>query len=373
MTVTQEPPAAADAPQGDGTTDEQHPGGRENFVHRFLERYRNGFSLARQSLFWACLSRQKRTLKWMFAMLILSSVALLQIANLTRGMVDNAIVAQTAPLFPYVTHIAFWAVWGLIFGFATQQLGDRLSYSIEFDLRVWLYTHVQSAELRALDQVATGQLITRSITDLQLVEYFLRVFPTLIGFSPLLIAVAVLVIILNPFIGVMAILALPLNIIILRRFTKRLRALSWAELNERAEVTRSIDEPVRGIRVVKAFGREQEETAKVEHVTARAYRYSMSRADHHAGRAARGGRLAPQRGRAQPRHVSPRVPARHRPRHDREHLRRARQRLAVPAGRAGPPRRDAGAQLPPHHRRPHGAGTLDRPGGRRRHRHVREP
>ena len=137
---------------------------------------------------------------------------MLQIANLTRGMVDNAIVAQTAPLFPYVTHIAFWAVWGLIFGFATQQLGDRLSYSIEFDLRVWLYTHVQSAELRALDQVATGQLITRSITDLQLVEYFLRIFPTLIGFSPLLIALAVLVIILNPFIGVMAILALPVNL-----------------------------------------------------------------------------------------------------------------------------------------------------------------
>ena len=53
--------------------------------------------------------------------------------------------------------------------------------------------------------------------------------------------------------------------------------LSWAELNERAEVTHAIDEPVRGIRVVKAFGREEEEISEVEGVTARAYVYSMTR------------------------------------------------------------------------------------------------
>ncbi len=275
MTVTDAPPTA---PEPDAGPAEDSTEPERGWFLNLLEKYRHSFSVARASLFWACLARQKRTLKWLFFILIVASIALFQIANLTRGMVDNAIVDQTAPLWPYVTHIAFWAVWGLIFGFIQQQLGDRLSYSIEFDLRVWLYTHVQSADLRNLDRVATGQLVTRSITDLQLVEQLLRIFPTLIGFTPLLVALSVIVIILNPFVGIMAILALPINIIILRRFSRRLRALSWAELNERAEVTRAIDEPVRGIRVVKAFGREREETAKVEDVTARAYRYSMTRA-----------------------------------------------------------------------------------------------
>jgi ATP-binding cassette subfamily B protein len=274
MTTTEIPPAAESPGDAPSSADEEH----RNFVQAFLEKWRNSFSVARATLFWACLRRQKRTLRWMFTMLIIQSVGLFSIANLTRGMVDNAIVAQDAPLFPYVTHIAFWAVWGMVFGFATQQFANRLSYAIEFDLRVWLYTHLQSAELTTLDHVSSGQLVTRSITDLQLVEYFLRIFPTLIGFSPLLVAVALLVIILNPFIGVIAVLALPINLVLLRTFSKRLRALSWAELNERAEVTRAIDEPVRGIRVVKAFGREQDETEKVEEVTDRAYRYSMSRA-----------------------------------------------------------------------------------------------
>ena len=66
-------------------------------------------------------------------------------------MVDNGIVNQTAPLWPYVRYIAFWALWAMVFGFIQQQLADRLAYQIEFDLRVWLYTHIQSAELRRLD------------------------------------------------------------------------------------------------------------------------------------------------------------------------------------------------------------------------------
>ena len=64
-------------------------------------------------------------------------------------------------------------------------------------------------------------------------------------------------IILNPFIGILAVLALPDQPLAGQPFRRRLRALSWAELNERAEVHAPIDEPVRGIRVVKAFGREE--------------------------------------------------------------------------------------------------------------------
>ena len=122
---------------------------------------------------------RRRRSSWQFIIVFISSFALFQVTNLTRGMVDNAIVGQTAPLWPYVTHLIFWAVWAGIFGFINMQLSDRLGYQIEFDLRVWLYTHVQSAELRNLDQVSTGQLVTRSITDLQLIEQLLRIFPTL--------------------------------------------------------------------------------------------------------------------------------------------------------------------------------------------------
>ena len=54
-------------------------------------------------------------------------------------------------------------------------------------------------------------------------------------------------------------MAIPINVWLIRRFRGRLWGLSWSELNERAEVAAAIDEPVRGIRVVRAFGREDVE------------------------------------------------------------------------------------------------------------------
>jgi ATP-binding cassette subfamily B protein len=248
-----------------------------SWFRRWLQKYVNSFSVARASLFWALLKRQKRTLKWMFTVMIIYTVGLLQVTNLTRGMIDNGIVNQTGPLWDYLRYITFWALWSLVFSLAQQQLADRLAYQIEFDMRVWLYTHIQSADLRRLDQVATGQLVTRSLTDIQLVDTLLKVFPTLIGYAPILIAVAAIVTIASPIMGILAILALPINIWLVNRFRTRLRALSWAELNERAEVTSAIDEPVRGIRVVKAFGREDKERRRVAEVTERAFRYAMTR------------------------------------------------------------------------------------------------
>jgi ATP-binding cassette subfamily B protein len=248
-----------------------------NRFRRFLRKYTNSFSVARASLFWALLRRQKRVLKWFFAVMVIYTVGLLQVANLTRGMVDNGIVNQTAPLWDYVRYIGFWALWALVFAFAQQQLADRLAYSIEFDMRVWLYTHIQSADLRKLDAVASGQLVTRSLTDIQLVDTLLRVFPTLIGYTPILLSVAIIVTIISPFMGIVSLLALPINVWLINKFRARLRALSWAELNERAEVTTAIDEPVRGIRVVKAFGREEQERSRVADVTERAFRFSMTR------------------------------------------------------------------------------------------------
>ena len=234
--------------------------------------------MARASLFWALLRRQKRLLKWFLAALVVNTIIFLLVANLTRGMVDNGIVNQTAPLWDYVRYIAFWAFIGLFVSFTVQQLADRMAYQIEFDLRAWLYTHVQSAELRRLDQVATGQLVTRSLTDIQLIDILLKIFPTLVGAAPILIALAIIVTVINPLMGVIAVLALPLNLWLVNKYRGRLRALSWAELNERAEVTTAIDEPVRGIRVVKAFGREEKERSRVAEVTERVFRFSMTRA-----------------------------------------------------------------------------------------------
>ena len=183
-------------------------------------------------------SRQKRTLKWMFFdpaprqhRLPADRQPHARDGRQRDRRPDRAPVAVRHP------HLVLGGVGPHLRVHPAAARRPARRYSIEFDMRVWLYTHIQSADLRALDKVATGQLVTRSITDLQLVEQLLRIFPTLIGFAPLLIALGMLVIILNPSIGILAVLGRSGEpAACCSRFSRALRGLSWAELNERAEV-----------------------------------------------------------------------------------------------------------------------------------------
>ena len=232
---------------------------------------------ARRSLVWMLLSRQRGPVRAVLALIVLHSILTLMIAQAVVKMVDNGIVDQAAPIGPYVSQIAKLALLAFIVGFASRQMTARIGYQLEYDLRAWLYSRVQWADLRMPKQMATGQLVTRSMTDLKMVQRIIQFLPSIVTLAPATIALLVYLAYLSPPLAVIASLALPLNLWLLSKFRVRLWGLSWAELNERAEVATAIDEPVRGVRVMRAFGREEHERERLGATALRAYRYSMTR------------------------------------------------------------------------------------------------
>jgi ATP-binding cassette subfamily B protein len=258
------------------TTDPEAPT-RSNPLGRMVRGYRRSHATARATLFWALLRRQRRWLKWLFVMLVLQVAFQLIAAELLVNMVNNAISAQAQAIPPYVVRLAIFAAIAYGFSFCSLVIVQRLAYQIEFDLRTWLYTRIQSAELRRLDQVASGQMVMRSMTDLQLLVQLLTVFPTLVGVAPIIFALWLFMLFLSWPLALISAVGLPFNIWLVWRFRKRLWGLSWAELNERGEVMGAIGEPVKGIRVVKAFGREEHEEERVQRVAGRTYRFAMTR------------------------------------------------------------------------------------------------
>ncbi len=232
---------------------------------------------ARRSLVWMLLARQRGPVRAVLALIVLHSILTLMLAQAVVNLVDNGIVDQAAPIGPYVSHIAKLAVLSFIVGFASRQMTARIGYQLEYDLRAWLYSRVQWADLRMPQQMATGQLVTRSMTDLKMVQRIIQFLPSIVTLAPATIALLVYLAYLSPPLAVIAFLALPLNLWFLSKFRVRLWGLSWAELNERAEVATAIDEPVRGVRVMRAFGREEHERERLGATALRAYRYSMTR------------------------------------------------------------------------------------------------
>ena len=226
----------------------------------------------------AYLKRQKRFLLLLLVVLPVGGIAYIPVIGLTRAMVDQGIVDQTVPLSYYLWRIIGLAVLAGFFVFALSQTLARVAYQLEYDLRTDLYHAIQTAEVRDLDTIAGGQLITRSLSDLQIVQSIMGLLPVALALGPAILGIGVYLFILSPPLAIVTMLPIPITIKLLRMIRPRLAALSWAELNERAEVTTAVDEPVRGIRVVKAFGREEDERAKVAAVALRVYRYAMTRA-----------------------------------------------------------------------------------------------
>jgi ATP-binding cassette subfamily B protein len=231
----------------------------------------------RGALLWQMLGRQRKWVVWALILFIINALAILSVTQVTVQMVDKGIVDQTKPLGPYIGQILFLAAVSFVVGFAQRLVTVRLSYQVEYDVRTLLYSAVQSADPEKLRSMASGQLITRSLTDLKAIEYFLAFAPTIVGILPLFIGVTIYMVVINPLLAVVAMGGLPINIWLLRKFRTRLWGLSFAELNERAEITAAIDEPVRGIRVVRAFGREDHERTRVESVARNTFRFAMTR------------------------------------------------------------------------------------------------
>ncbi|MDG2026055.1 MAG: ABC transporter ATP-binding protein [Acidimicrobiales bacterium] len=240
---------------------------------RLLDR----IAIVRRSVIWMLLSRQRKMIRWLVVLLFVQLVAQLAVTSATVEMVDNGIVDQAVPLGDYVAYIAKLAIVLLVAGFGSRQISSRLGYQLEFDLRTWLYTRVQWADLRKLDKVASGQLVTRSMTDLKMLQRIIQFLPAMATLAPATLALLLFLAYLSPPMALIAATALPLNLWLLSKFRVRLWGLSWAVLNERAEVASAVDEPVRGVRVMRAFGREDQERGRLRDTALRTYRLAMTR------------------------------------------------------------------------------------------------
>lgn len=239
---------------------------------------REGWRTFRRSILWRLLVRQRG---WLVALVVTATFAFgaaAATADTMQKLVDESVVERTVPLQEHVDTLLFLAWFGLFAGFALRQVIARLGYHLEFELRIWLYERLQSTDPKRLDALATGQMITRAQTDLLLLELLVLVLPAVVVVSLVLLGLAVILLSIHPLLALVTFAALPVNVAISVRIRRRLWAMSWVMLDRRARATTVIDEAVRGIRVVKSFGREAHERRRLADVSASAFGAGMTRA-----------------------------------------------------------------------------------------------
>ena len=155
-------------------------------------------------------------------------------------------------------------------------IAGKVSLAVEFDLRQSFYSHLQRLDLGFFDSQQTGQLMSRATVDLQSIRFFLGYGLIFITQAILTIAIAGAVMIaINPLLALIALLPAPLIVLSASRYNRVSRPAQQEVQQRIAELTAEAEENVSGIRIVKAFAREEHQLRRFQRSVARVFDQSI--------------------------------------------------------------------------------------------------
>jgi len=193
------------------------------------------------------------------------------------GRAVNAIQAGEQPdLLPLALAIVIAGVLRLGLTLVRRVVAGKVSLAVEFDLRQLFYAHLQRLELGFFDGQQTGQLMSRATVDLQSIRFFLGYGLIFITQNLLTIALASAVMfVLEPWLALIALAPAPFVIYTASRYNRVSRPAVQEVQQRLAELTAEAEENVSGIRIVKAFAREEHQLRRFRHAVTRVFDQSI--------------------------------------------------------------------------------------------------
>ncbi|MFJ3229604.1 ABC transporter ATP-binding protein [Streptomyces sp. NPDC086787] len=202
----------------------------------------------------------------------LAGMAVMAVVPLiTKVILDDVIGGHSRSMAPWAGALIGAAVLVYVLTYIRRYYGGRLALDVQHDLRTEMYGAITRLDGRRQDELSTGQVVGRATSDLQLIQGLLFMLPMTIG-NVMLFLISLVI---------MAWLSLPLTLVALavgpalgwiaRRSRTRLHPATWYAQAQAAAVAGVVDGAVSGVRVVKGFGQEEQETGKLREVGRRLF------------------------------------------------------------------------------------------------------
>src|SRR3954471_24032757 len=193
------------------------------------------------------------------------------------GKAVNAIEDGNKPdLLPLALAILGAGILRLGLTVVRRLVAGKVSLAVEFDLRQQFYAHLQRLDLGFFDGQQTGQLMSRATVDLQSIRFFLGYGLIFITQNLLTITLAaVVMIVINPMLALVALIPAPFVILTATRYSQISRPAQQEVQQRIAELTAEAEENVSGIRIVKAFAREEHQLHRFQRAVARVFDQSI--------------------------------------------------------------------------------------------------
>ncbi|MEU9223005.1 ABC transporter ATP-binding protein [Streptomyces massasporeus] len=190
---------------------------------------------------------------------------------ITKVIIDDVISDHTRDMTTWAGLLVAAALVVYVLTYVRRYYGGRLALDVQHDLRTEMYGTITRLDGRRQDELSTGQVVGRATSDLQLIQGLLFMLPMTIGNFMLFLISLVIMAWLSVPLTLVALAVAPALVYIARRSRTRLHPSTWYAQAQAAAVAGVVDGAVSGVRVVKGFGQEEQETGKLREVGRRLF------------------------------------------------------------------------------------------------------
>ena len=208
-----------------------------------------------------------KPLRWRLAVAIggtaIGMITRIAIPAVLMQAIDNALDEQTSGLAPYVWVLAALTIVTFVSGHYARIEMFRVAFRVENALRHAVFDHLTRLSASFYDTSETGQLLARANGDIRAVQMFLNFGPFMVlSLSTLVFALALMLTISIP-LTLATLIPVPLVAWIGLKSRHPQLPVWWLIMARQAEVATLVEENIAGVRVIKSFGGEQHELARM--------------------------------------------------------------------------------------------------------------
>ncbi len=208
--------------------------------------------------------RHRRDVLMAFGAAVAVAIATATLPLVLRHVVDRVASGRTGSLTAWTVVLAGLGAVRFAGGFTRRYTAGRLSLGVQYDLRNDAFAALLRLGGAQQDTLRTGQIVSRSISDITLIQTLLQFLPNMTGNALMFVVSLVFMAWLSPLLTLVALVVGPLLWLIALRSRRDLFPANWHAQQEAAEVASGVEATVTGVRVVKGFGQEERELAGLE-------------------------------------------------------------------------------------------------------------
>ncbi len=191
---------------------------------------------------------------------IVSSAAQVGLPLIVKTVIDGPLLDRDrSAILLWSAIAAGLAVMEVLLAFTRRYLLALVAMGMETKLRDDLYAHLQRLDVGFHDRWQSGQLLSRATTDLSIIRRFVAfgaIFFVLI--TAQVLAIFVVLAYLHLPLALLTFAAAVPVVVLCRRFERDYYAVVRRIQDQTGDLTTTIEEGAKGIRVLKAFGRSHE-------------------------------------------------------------------------------------------------------------------